>query len=155
VLGVPVRFGMGFGLNSPELPIAPSDRACFWGGWGGSLIVVDLAARMTVAYMMNRMGEGTLGDARGAAIVAAAYASLAATPAAARWGAERARSAAQGGLPLSVPRCAPSRSLIWFRSRAALPARGRTGTGRRAAPPPCAGPAAADRRSRPASRTGG
>ena len=33
---------------------------------------------MTVAYVMNKMGLGTLGDARGAGIAAAAYASLAA-----------------------------------------------------------------------------
>jgi CubicO group peptidase (beta-lactamase class C family) len=77
VLGVPIRFGMGYGLNSPEMPIGAGERVCFWGGWGGSLIVVDLDARMTVAYVMNRMGEGTLGDARGAGIVTAAYASLA------------------------------------------------------------------------------
>jgi hypothetical protein len=31
---------------------------------------------MTVAYVMNRMGEGTLGDARGADIVMAAYEAL-------------------------------------------------------------------------------
>jgi len=81
VLGVPIRFGMGYGLSSTELPMGTGERVCFWGGWGGSLIVVDLDARMTVAYVMNRMGEGTLGDARGAGIVAAAYASLANQPA--------------------------------------------------------------------------
>ncbi len=76
VLGVPIRFGMGYGLNSPEMRMGANERVCFWGGWGGSLIVVDLDARMTVAYVMNRMGEGTLGDTRGAGIVAAAYTSL-------------------------------------------------------------------------------
>ena len=50
---------------------------CFWGGWGGSLVVVDLDARMVVAYVMNKMGEGTLGDFRGAGIAFAAYAALA------------------------------------------------------------------------------
>ena len=78
VLGVPLRIGMGFGLNSAELPISPNQRACFWGGWGGSIVVVDLDARLAVAYMMNRMGEGTLGDQRGAGIVLAAFAALAA-----------------------------------------------------------------------------
>jgi CubicO group peptidase (beta-lactamase class C family) len=76
VLGVPLRIGIGYGLNSAELPVSPNSRACFWGGWGGSIVVVDLDARMTVAYMMNRMGEGTLGDQRGAAIVQAAFAAL-------------------------------------------------------------------------------
>jgi CubicO group peptidase (beta-lactamase class C family) len=76
VLGIPVRIGLGFGLNGDELPISPNPRACFWGGWGGSLVVIDMDARMVVAYAMNRMGEGTVGDERGANIVAAAYGSL-------------------------------------------------------------------------------
>ncbi len=77
VLGLPVRLGIGYGLNSSATPLSPNERACFWGGWGGSLVVNDLDAKMTVAYMMNRMGDGTLGDLRGAAIVFAAHASLA------------------------------------------------------------------------------
>ncbi|MDQ1397753.1 MAG: hypothetical protein QOG64_3012 [Acidimicrobiaceae bacterium] len=78
VLGVPLRLGIGYGINGPELPISPNARACFWGGWGGSIIVNDLDARMSVAYVMNRMGEGTLGDDRGIGIVMAAFAGLAA-----------------------------------------------------------------------------
>ncbi|MFF4653337.1 serine hydrolase domain-containing protein [Streptomyces sp. NPDC001380] len=77
VLGAVLRLGMGYGLNCPELPVSPNPRACFWGGWGGSLVVVDLDARLTVAYMMNRMHPGALGDARGASVVLAAYGALA------------------------------------------------------------------------------
>jgi CubicO group peptidase (beta-lactamase class C family) len=77
VIGVPIRFGMGYGLSGPEVPMGPGERTCFWGGWGGSLIVLDLDQRMTVAYVMNRMGEGTLGDERGARVLQAAYAALA------------------------------------------------------------------------------
>ena len=76
VLGAPLRLGIGYGISGPEVPIAQTDKACFWGGWGGSLVVNDLEKRMTVAYVMNKMGEGTLGDVRGAAIVAAAYEAL-------------------------------------------------------------------------------
>ncbi len=72
VLGVPLRLGIGYGLNSPDMPISPNARACFWGGWGGSIVVNDLDARMTVAYVMNRMGEGTIGDLRGGSLVMAA-----------------------------------------------------------------------------------
>ncbi|MQY09302.1 serine hydrolase domain-containing protein [Actinomadura macrotermitis] len=68
ILGAQVRYGMGYAVRG---------RTCSWGGWGGSLVVVDLDARMTVAYVMNRMlEEGPLGDDRGLGIVMAAYAGL-------------------------------------------------------------------------------
>jgi CubicO group peptidase (beta-lactamase class C family) len=76
VLGVPLRLGIGFGLNSEDTPLSPNARTCYWGGWGGSLVVIDLDARMVVTYMMNRMGEGTAGDNRAAGILAATYAAL-------------------------------------------------------------------------------
>jgi CubicO group peptidase (beta-lactamase class C family) len=49
---------------------------CFWGGWGGSAIIVDLDHRMTIAYVMNRMEGGLLGDARGEGLIRAAYAAV-------------------------------------------------------------------------------
>ena len=76
VLGVVIRHGIGFGLPCPEMPISPNERACFWGGWGGSLAIIDLDARTTISYVMNKMGEGTVGDMRGANIVLATYMSL-------------------------------------------------------------------------------
>jgi CubicO group peptidase (beta-lactamase class C family) len=49
-------------------------RTCSWGGWGGSVVLVDLDARLTVAYVMNQMlEEGPLGDDRGVEILMAAY----------------------------------------------------------------------------------
>jgi CubicO group peptidase (beta-lactamase class C family) len=75
VLGVPLRFGMGYGLASETLPMGP--RSCAWGGYGGSLVVNDLDARVTIAYVMNRMEAGLVGDARGASIVTAAVMALA------------------------------------------------------------------------------
>jgi len=76
VMGIPIRYGMGFGLPSPDLPISPSERACFWGGWGGSVILVDMDNHMTFAYMMNRMGDGLVGDDRGFALAIAVYQAL-------------------------------------------------------------------------------
>ncbi len=76
VLGMPAKFGMGYGLNSEHVPISPNARACFWGGWGGSLIVNDLDARMSFAYVMNRMGAGTVGDLRSAGPLMATYAAI-------------------------------------------------------------------------------
>ena len=75
VLGTEVRFGMGFGLPTELMPL-PSPRAFYWGGWGGSLAVVDMDARMSVAYVMNRMFPSLEGDLRGASVLMAAYQSL-------------------------------------------------------------------------------
>lgn len=76
VLGVPLRLGIGYGLNSPDTPMGPNPRTCYWGGWGGSVVVVDLDARLTFAYMMNRMESGLVGDTRGFEIGLAVYKSL-------------------------------------------------------------------------------
>lgn len=75
VLMVPVKFGIGYAMPNDSVPHLPADRKiCFWGGYGGSAIVNVLDRRMTVAYMMNRMEEGLLGDARGTDLVSAAIA---------------------------------------------------------------------------------
>jgi CubicO group peptidase (beta-lactamase class C family) len=76
VLGVPIRWGLGFGLTSREIPIGPNPRTFFWGGWGGSLVVVDLDARVSFSYVMNRMGSGTMGDTRGFQNAMALFTSL-------------------------------------------------------------------------------
>jgi CubicO group peptidase (beta-lactamase class C family) len=76
VLGIGVTFGVGYGLNSPRAPISPNPRVCYWGGWGGSLVVNDVDAGFTMAYVMNRMGEGTVGDDRAHTILRACYQSL-------------------------------------------------------------------------------
>jgi CubicO group peptidase (beta-lactamase class C family) len=70
VLMVPLRFGMGYGLSSETMPGGP--RTCYWGGYGGSVIVMDQDLRMTVCYVMNKMESGLVGDLRGANIVVAA-----------------------------------------------------------------------------------
>ena len=76
VLGVWMLFGLGFGLMNPRNPFTPSPGAFYWGGWGGSIAVVDPDTRTSIAYVMNRMGESTLGDQRSAGIIQATYASL-------------------------------------------------------------------------------
>ncbi len=73
ILPLPVTFGMGYGISSPEMPIGPNARTCFWGGWGGSIVVNDLENRLTVSYVMNKMGQGTTGDDRGIGILFATY----------------------------------------------------------------------------------
>jgi len=64
VLQIPIRFGMGFGLNSDIMPLSPNPNTCFWGGWGGSLAVIDTDAHLTAAYVMNQMAQTLMGDTR-------------------------------------------------------------------------------------------
>ncbi len=72
----PARFGMGFGLAT-ELTPFPNPRTFFWGGWGGSIVVIDRDLRMSFAYVMNRMAPELIGDVRGASVVLGAYTALA------------------------------------------------------------------------------
>lgn len=77
LLGTELKMGMGFGLPSPMLPLPADSKVCFWGGWGGSLAIIDMDRRLSFSYVMNRM-EGTLtGDLRGAGVLMATYAALA------------------------------------------------------------------------------
>ena len=51
VIGIPIKWGVGYGL-------APEGRVCSWGGYGGSLMIIDVDRRMTFAYVMNKMAPG-------------------------------------------------------------------------------------------------
>jgi CubicO group peptidase (beta-lactamase class C family) len=55
VLGRPMRFGLGFGLD-----VGLNPNTIWWGGHGGSMVIIDLDARTTFAYTMNRMSNGDL-----------------------------------------------------------------------------------------------
>ena len=63
ILNIPVRYGMGFGLAGGMLPL-PNPNTIFWGGYGGSLVIIDMDARTTFGYAMNRMAPTTTGDMR-------------------------------------------------------------------------------------------
>ena len=62
-LGRPMRWGLGYGLFG---------SACGWGGWGGSIVMVEPAERLVVAYVTSQMREPA-GDSRGLEVVMAAY----------------------------------------------------------------------------------
>jgi CubicO group peptidase (beta-lactamase class C family) len=74
VLGIWAKFGLGFGLD-PMIPL-PGPNCLFWGGYGGSLIIIDLDRHATYAYAMNKMGLTTIGDARGLGAATAVWSAL-------------------------------------------------------------------------------
>ncbi|WP_406221989.1 serine hydrolase domain-containing protein [Streptomyces canus] len=63
VIGMAQRYGLGYGLFGNTFG---------WGGWGGSLVMIDPDARMVVAYATNQMREPAE-DTRGLDLVMSAY----------------------------------------------------------------------------------
>lgn len=76
ILGMPVRYGLGFGLAGGAVPF-PNPNTIYWGGYGGSLAVSDMDARATYAYAMNKMAATTTGDMRAFMILMAAWGAMA------------------------------------------------------------------------------
>lgn len=77
ILGIPVRYGLGYGLAGGSVPF-PNPNTIFWGGYGGSLVVIDMDAKATYAYAMNKMAATTTGDMRAFTILMAAWGAMAA-----------------------------------------------------------------------------
>ncbi|NQY12601.1 MAG: beta-lactamase family protein [Henriciella sp.] len=77
VLGIPLVLGMGYGINNPDMPLGPNKNIAFWGGYGGSIVLIDQDARLCMSYVMNRMEPGLTGDLRGFSLIMAAYQALA------------------------------------------------------------------------------
>ena len=78
VMGLPLRFGLGYSLASSAViqtygPRVNAHRLALWGGSGGSFVMNDLDERMTVAFVMNRHLEHGGRDHRGTDVVRAAY----------------------------------------------------------------------------------
>lgn len=73
----PIRWGMGFALESPLLvDNTRGNRIAFWGGNGGSLGFVDFDERMAVSFVVNRWIAGPYESLRRTRILKAAYDSL-------------------------------------------------------------------------------
>lgn len=80
VLGGPARFGMGFGVAGGVIPF-PNPNTIFWGGYGGSLAIIDMDARTSFGYAMNRMAGTTTGDVRALGLAMAMWRALGLQPA--------------------------------------------------------------------------
>ena len=84
VMLYPIRWGLGVSLPTKERP-RPNPRTCFWGGMGGSSIIMDLDAHIGISYVMNQMRNQTIqetaankyhSDTRGNRLVTAVLESL-------------------------------------------------------------------------------
>jgi CubicO group peptidase (beta-lactamase class C family) len=77
VLGVPLRWGVGYALPSEAVPYLPDEKICFWGGWGGSTVLMNPDRRATMAYVMNKMAPDLLGSDRASHYATLFYQALA------------------------------------------------------------------------------
>jgi len=77
VTQMPIRYGLGFGLPNKEMPVGPNPRTLYWAGWGGSMVIMDLDARLSWGYAMNKMAGTDAPDMRAAIMAQALYQSLA------------------------------------------------------------------------------
>jgi CubicO group peptidase (beta-lactamase class C family) len=77
ILGIPMRWGLGFGLTHPDRPLGPNPRAFGHAGMGGSIGWADPDAKLGFGYVMNRL-EAVLEtvDPRWPSLFDAVYASL-------------------------------------------------------------------------------
>jgi CubicO group peptidase (beta-lactamase class C family) len=77
IFNAPAKFGMGFGLPGPMVPL-PNPNSLFWGGYGGSLAIIDMDARTSFGYAMNKMAGTTTGDMRALGLAMAMWGALSA-----------------------------------------------------------------------------
>jgi CubicO group peptidase (beta-lactamase class C family) len=76
VLGVPLEFGLGFGISGPEHHYGPNPAAFGHDGFGGSAVGADPERGVAFAYVMNRMGMNLVDDPRKQALIDGIYRSL-------------------------------------------------------------------------------
>lgn len=76
VLGMPLHWGIGYALPAPPLDalVPAGSQVCFWGGYGGSMTLLDVGRHMTISFVMNQLQQGIIGGPRVAALIACAYA---------------------------------------------------------------------------------
>ena len=75
VLGVSMKYAMGYGMPSADVAASPNKNALFWGGAGGSTILLDQDHRLCLSYVMNQQDNFVFGP-RGQRLTNAVYAAL-------------------------------------------------------------------------------
>lgn len=64
LMGLPITYCMGYARKSNIVRFGSEEGTIWWGGAGGSSIVIDTEAHVCVSYVMNQMCFDVLGDQR-------------------------------------------------------------------------------------------
>jgi|TARA_B110000259_G_scaffold188451_1_gene247571 CubicO group peptidase (beta-lactamase class C family) len=78
LMGFEIQYCMGYGRRGggPFIPFGPLESTIWWGGAGGSSVIIDTDAHMCFSYVMNQMSFDLLGDKRSDNLGLALYAGL-------------------------------------------------------------------------------
>jgi CubicO group peptidase (beta-lactamase class C family) len=76
LMGMPMRFGLGFMLRQDFMPLGSHESAFGHPGAGGSIGYADPELGLGFGYVMNQMQQGMAGDVRGWSLIAAVNRSL-------------------------------------------------------------------------------
>ena len=67
---------LAIGLGGGAVPLPNPQDSLYWGGYGGSLVIIDMKARTTFGYAMNKMAGTTTGDMRALGLAMAMWGAL-------------------------------------------------------------------------------
>lgn len=77
-IGIPLHYGIGYGLPTPIIDYVPAGRNCYWIGAGGAIVVNALDHGMTIAYTPNLLQfDLPMGSQSTAEYVSAAFRAIA------------------------------------------------------------------------------
>ena len=65
LMGLPISYCMGYARRGdPFIPFGPIESTIWWGGAGGSSVIIDTNSHVCFSYVMNQMSFDLLGDKR-------------------------------------------------------------------------------------------
>ena len=64
LMGMPITYCMGYARKSNIVRFGSEQGTIWWGGAGGSSVVIDTNAHVCLSYVMNQMSNDLLGDQR-------------------------------------------------------------------------------------------
>jgi len=77
LMGLPIHYCMGYARRGGTfIPFGPIETTVFWGGAGGSLVIIDTDSHACFSYVMNQMSFDLLGDKRADKLGLALYEGL-------------------------------------------------------------------------------
>jgi CubicO group peptidase (beta-lactamase class C family) len=65
LMGLPIHYCMGYARRGGTfIPFGPIESTIWWGGAGGSSVIIDTDSHVCFSYVMNKMSFDLLGDKR-------------------------------------------------------------------------------------------